>query len=503
MAKTTTTSPVTGLILDRSSAISLSRQLAERLREQILAGQLGPGFRLPSTRALAAELAVSRNTTLVAYDQLLAEGYVEGRVGAGTTVARVLPETFLSVPAAGARGRRVPAGGQGAAAVSRRGLALTAAPAMPYPEGTFRDSLRPFRGGVPALDAFPSGLWGRLVARRARQSLPDLMAYQEPAGYRPLREAIASYLGTSRGVRCTADQVVVVAGSQGGLDLAARVLLDSGEAAWVEDPGYPGARGALVAAGVRPAPIPVDADGLDPAVASARCPEARLAYVTPSHQFPLGATMTLARRLALLDWAARTGAWIVEDDYNGEFRYAGRPLPALQGLRPDGRVVYLGSFSKVFFPALRLGYLVAPLALVDAFVAARRFVDVHPPALEQAVLADFIAEGHFGRHIRRMRTLYAARAQALIEAAGRDLGGLLEIGSPAAGLHTVGWLAPGVDDQGAAPRAAAHGVWVQPVSHFAIEPLARGGLLLGFAAVDEAAIADGTRRLAAALRSLR
>ncbi len=497
-----TTIPMTGIALDRRAASPLSRQLYERLRTAILLGQLGAGFRLPSTRLLAKELGVSRNTVLLAYDQLLAEGYVEGRIGSGTRVARNLPESFLQAPAIpSVPGASPPAPAPAPVTPSRRGAAMAAAPAMPGAAGVPAGGApRPFQPGLPALDALPTELWAQLLTRRARRSLPDLLAYQDSPGYRPLREAIAAYLGASRGVRCTAAQVLVVAGGQGGLDLAARVLLDPGDAAWVEDPGYLRARGALLAAGARLVPVPIDGQGLDVAAGQERAPDARLAYVTPSHQFPLGPAMGLARRLALLEWAARTGAWIVEDDYDGEFRYAGRPLPALQGLRPDGRVVYVGTFSKVLFPALRLGYLVVPPALVAPFVAARRFVDGHPPALEQAALADFVAEGHFARHLRRMRALYAGRVAALAAAARHDLAGLLDLRPTPSGMHLVGWLPPGVDDRAAARQAAAHDVVTVPVSSFAIEPLDRGGLLLGFAAVDEPAIRDGVHRLATALR---
>lgn len=501
--KSPTTVPVNGLVLDRASPTPLSRQIADLLREQILTGQIGPGVRLPATRMLAEELAVSRNTTLLAYDMLTAEGYLEGKVGAGTTVARVLPDTLLRATAAlpppvEAFDRADPP-----AEVSRRLRALANSPRAMHRAGIVPTYLRAFESGLPDISAFPHETWARLVARRVRRSLPDLMAYQDTAGYRPLREAIAAYLGTARGVRCTSEQIMIVSGSQGGLDLVARVLLDAGDAAWVEDPGYPGIRGALVASGARIIPVPIDAEGLDLRVALSRCPEAKLAYVTPSHQYPLGGTMSLSRRLALLDWAARAQAWIVEDDYDGEFRYRGRPLPALQGLRPDGRVVYLGTFSKVLFPALRIGYLIIPPALVDAFRMMRRVVDTHPPALEQAVLADFIAEGHFARHIRRMRTLYAARARTLVEAAQIHLKGLLDVVPPSGGLNALGWLPPGMDDRLAAERAAVYGVSVLPISNYALEPLPRGGFMMGFSEVGEAAIHEGARRLGNVLRSLR
>ncbi len=511
------------ITLDADSPIPLHRQLYNGLREGILAGRLAAGARLPSTRLLAAELAISRNTVLDAYGQLLAEGYVVGQVGAGTYVARALPEELLHADGAGGMPR---ANHQRPAArpprqVSRRGALLAAtlvtAPTadhrLPTTDEQFitqhatrntQHGLISFRPGQPALDHFPSNTWGRIAARRWRRPPAELLGYAAPAGYAPLRAEIAAYLGAARAVRCDAGQVIIVSGSQQALDLAARVLLDEGDAAWIEDPGYLGARGALLGAGARLIAVPVDQEGLDVATGAARDSMARLAYVTPSHQYPLGVTMSLARRLALLEWAGRAGAWVLEDDYDSEYRYAGRPLAALQGLDPGlgrdgGRVIYIGTFSKVLFPALRLGYLVVPPDLVDAFVAARALIDRHPPTLEQAVLADFIAEGHFVRHIRRTRALYAARQAALVTAATRDLAGRLDVCPAEAGMHLVGWLPNGEDDRAASHRAAAQGVETLPLSAYAAEPPGRGGLLLGYTALDEPQIREGVRRLAAAL----
>jgi len=297
--------------------------------------------------------------------------------------------------------------------------------------------------------------------------------------------------------------VIVVAGAQAALDLAARILLDPGDMAWIEEPGYPGARGALEGAGAQLVPIPVKEDGLDVHAGRIRCPQARVAYVTPSHQFPLGVTMSLAQRLALLEWANQANAWILEDDYDSEYRFSGRPLEALQGLDRTNRVIYLGTFSKVLFPALRLGYLVVPPDLIDIFVAVRHFVDRHVPILEQMALTDFMTEGHFTRHIRRMHTLYAQRRAALIAAVASELGELLEVHAPEAGMHLVGQLPPHMDDSTVAQQAVTYGVEVIPVSVFRSEPTRRGGLVLGYAAVDEQEIRDGVRRLAMAIRSLR
>jgi GntR family transcriptional regulator/MocR family aminotransferase len=380
--------------------------------------------------------------------------------------------------------------------LSQRGALLTATRLPAAPEA---GAPRAFRPGQPALDHFPAAQWARLAGRLYRHPPQELLTYGESAGYRPLRAAIASYLRTARAITCAPEQVVVVAGTQQALDLAARVLLDPGDTAWIEDPGFPGARAALQGAGACVAPIPVDGEGLDVQAGERAAPEARLAYVTPSYQYPLGVTMSLPRRLALLDWAQQTGAWVLEDDYDSEFRYAGHPLAALAGLDTVGQVIYLGSFSKVLFPALRLGYMVVPSGVVDAFVRARALAGWHAPTLEQAVLADFIAEGHFLRHIRTMRALYQERQAMLVEAARAELDDMLTVDPSPAGMHLIGWLAPGAADAAAAERAAQEGVDVRPVSIHALEATPRPGLLLGYTALDAREIRQGVRRLAHAL----
>jgi GntR family transcriptional regulator / MocR family aminotransferase len=494
MAKRRAVVTIGTLGLERTSSVPLYRQLYEGLREAILSGRLRPGTRLPSTRVLAGDLQASRNTVLTAFGQLLAEGYVEGRVGAGTTVARTLPETLLRAGPEAARigrpGRRP--------RLSRRGALLVGTRAA---LGRGAIAAHPFRPGLPGLDAFPFDLWTRLVARRWRRAPRQLLDYGDPAGYGPLREAIAGYLGEARAVRCDASQVIVVTGAQQAVDLAARVLLDPGDTAWVEDPGYQGAWGALVAAGIRLAPVAVDGEGLDVRRGARRAPSARLVYVTPSHQYPLGLTMSLKRRLALLEWANASGAWILEDDYDSEYRYAGRPLAALQGLDPAGRVIYAGTFSKVLFPALRLGYLVVPPGLVDAFVAARALTDRHSPSVTQAALADFLDGGHFARHVRQTRALYAERQAALVDAARRLLGGRLEVAPAEAGMHLTGWLPAGMDDRQAARAAIAHDVDAPPLSSYRIRPGRpgeRGGLVLGYAAYTAREIEEACARLARA-----
>jgi GntR family transcriptional regulator/MocR family aminotransferase len=480
------TAPLLTAVLDPGAAEPLFRQLYEALRRAILAGRPGPGERLPATRTLAQELGVSRTTVVSAYEQLLAEGYLTGRMGAGTFVSASLPEERLeaALPPATLPGAR------STPALPRPRPDAGVSLARPYREAV------PFRAGVPALDAFPLRLWERLASRRWRTAGPEHLGYGDSKGYPPLREAIAAHLATARAVRCAPEQVLIVAGAQQGFDLVARVLLRPGDRAWMEEPGYRGAKAALAANGIELVPVPVDAEGLDVAAGVGMAPQARLAYVTPSHQYPLGVTLSLPRRLALLAWARAAGAWVLEDDYDSEFRHAGRPLAALHGLDAGGNVLYLGTFSKALFPALRLGYLVVPVALVEEFDRARSALDLHPPTHAQAVVADFLTEGHFARHVRRMRTLYAERQEALVKAVRRALGDWLEVAPADTGLQLVGWLAEGLDDRAVARAAAAVGVDLQPLSQYRLTPGGRGGFLLGYAAHTPARIREGVRRLA-------
>jgi GntR family transcriptional regulator / MocR family aminotransferase len=495
MPKRSTGAIITGIGLARDGPMPLHRQLYEGLRGAILTRRLVPGTRLPSTRTLASELGISRYTVVDAYQQLRAEGYLEGQVGAGTCIARTLPDDLLR-PAQPPISAEVPRWERGPRSQRSDVQVALGRPLLWTGRGQLRHS-QPFPVGVPALEAFPADRWGRMVARHARTMPLSMRDYQDPAGYGPLRQAIASYLAAARGVHCTAEQVIVVNGAQQGIALTAQVLLNPGDAVWMEDPGYPGAKGALLGAGARLIPVPIDAEGLEVEAGKARGPEARLAFVTPSHQCPLGVTMSLNRRLALLAWAREAGAWVLEDDYDSEYRYIARPLAALQGLDTAGRVIYAGTFSKVLFPALRLGYLVVPRDLLEAYAVARLFADMHPPLLEQIVLAEFMLEGHFAQHIRRMRRLYAERQAALLEAA-RPLAPWLDVRAAEAGMHLLGWLPGGSDDQAIAQLAARHQVITYPLSRFYLEPAEPRALLLGYASVPIPAIQEGVRRLATA-----
>ena len=478
------------IALDARDAAPIYRQLYDWFQRGIVEGRLHPGQPVPSTRSLAAELNVSRIPVLTAYEQLLAEGYLETFKGAGTIVAASIPE-IESAPTRkpDARTRRPPR-------LARRiqQAMVTPVDVVP-PPGTFGAC-------QPALSEFPLEIWSSLMARHSRHISAAAMGYGDVMGQLPLRQAIAEYLGAARAVRCDASQVMIVAGSQHGLQIATRTLLNEGDPVWMEEPGYPRARRAFWMAGAKLTPVPIDEEGLDVRAGERRCPNARAAYITPSHQFPMGMTMSATRRMQLLQWASRANSWIIEDDYNSEFRFAGRPVAALQGLDTDERVIYIGTFSKVLFPALRLGYLVIPKPLVKAFCVARDNIDIFPASFLQGALTDFIREGHFARHIRRMRTLYLARQKKLIAAVQSLLEADVEITGTDAGMHLVALLPKGVDDTEVCRMAARVGLTVTPLSSCYLKPGKRKGLILGYAGADEQIIEPGVRKLNAELKKL-
>ncbi len=470
----------------RAPGQTLTAWLHAELRGAILDGRLKAGTRLPPSREFAAQHGLSRGTVVSAFERLQAEGYLSGRPGSGTKVNR-----RATVPQAQAESRAPPAYIKRVASAYER--------PKPWVDVVGIDAARPFGMRDVAVDRFPVKLWGSIAARRARAFRSWLHMQDDGCGYRPLREAIAHYLAVSRGVRCRADQVIVVSGVQQALDLIARVLLSPGEPVWMEDPGYFGASIAFSTVGASIIPVPVDDQGLDVRAGVRLCRRARGAYVTPAHQFPLGATMSLERRTALLDWAAHAGAFVIEDDYDSEFRFEGRPVPALQGLDENANVILVGSFSKLLFPSLRIGYVVLPDALVGYFRAFRYRTDFCSLSLEQAVLCDFMVAGHLGRHLRRMRSLYSSRLLALLDAGRRYLGGLLRLSNVRAGLYTVGFLENGMNSRQAERQAVAHDIAVVALDRYTLKRTDPRGLLLGFAAFDEAAILAGVRQLAAVL----
>jgi GntR family transcriptional regulator/MocR family aminotransferase len=486
-------------------------QVYRALRGEILGGRLTSGERVPSTRELAERLDVSRNTAVMAYEQLLAEGYLEARVGAaGTVVAPVLPpdgsvsRSALARPAGLVPSRRaqpnIAAEGKRflrSARACSKSLGLTRLTWELTPERVRYD----FRPGRPSFADLPYALWCRLLGARARHaSLPDL-EYGPPAGRRELRQAISSRLRRLRGLEADPDRIVIVNGTQEALDLIGRVLLNPGERVLMEEPHYTGARCAFMAAGAELVFSAVDDHGMRiprPVPGKRAC---RLAYVTPSHQFPTGAVLSVERRLQLLAWASRVGAFIVEDDYDGEYRYDGQPLPALGGFDREGRTLYLGTFSKILFPALRLGYLVLPESLVEPFLATKAVADTGTAALEQLALADFINAGHFDRHLRRTTASNAARRMTLVSALREEFGDRIEICGANAGLHVFAWLKgkTGATLRDASARAERAGVGLYTADPFYARTPARAAILLGYAGLRERDIREGIRRLAAAL----
>jgi GntR family transcriptional regulator/MocR family aminotransferase len=485
------------IMLDGKSAVPLYRQIYEAIRQAILSGNLHPTTPLPATRSLSKQLGVSRMTVLNAYDQLFAEGYLEAKTGAGTFVAAHLPEEFLQTSGFERRaaqdnplprkikftdyGRNLAQHGSGI--LQRHGVTR----------------LLPFQQGVAAVREFPFGVWAKIAQKWQKKPPVSILSYGHPAGFQPLREAIAAHLASARGVICRVEQIIITNGTQQAIDLIGRIFLTKGSDVCIEDPGYLGTRDIFAATGARLVPVPVDDEGFDLQTARKRSRKARLVYVTPSHQYPLGVTMSLTRRLNLLGWARERGAFIIEDDYNSEYRYSGRPLASLQGLDRDGRVIYLGTFSKTIFPALRLGYLVVPMDLIEVFTAARALTDLHSTSINQAVLAEFIAERHFARHIRRMRGIYEERQHILVEEVRKSLEGRLEVAPAEAGMHLIGWLPPGIDDLEVSRRAAESKLKIAPVSAYCINQKLRGGLLLGYTAFNERLIKQGVKTLARVL----
>jgi GntR family transcriptional regulator/MocR family aminotransferase len=481
------------IAIDRTASRSLHRQIREAFKVAILKGNLSAGQQVPSTRSLSLELGISRIPILNAYAQLLAEGYVETRTGAGTFVAaNLLQQRAQSTFHESAERRNR----QQSVAVSRHSRLLASRASTPWTYGSGAFSV-----GQLAFDQFPMRVWSNLVGRHARKIRVSSLNYGDPMGFKEFREAIATYLRTARAVHCESNQILVVSGSQQALDLSARVLFDPGNAVWVEEPSYALMRHALTLAGCELVPVPVDDNGLDVAAGIRLCRQAKGAYVTPSHQFPLGVTMSASRRLHLLDWADREGTWIIEDDYDSEYRYESMPIASLQGLDRNSRVVYIGTFSKTLFPALRLGYMVLPPDLVDHFVAVRRVLDIFPSNLYQAVLTDFINQGHFARHIRRTRLVYADRRTTLVDAIRSEFGNQLEVCGSEAGMHLVVMLPKGLRDGEIAARAARRKLWLWPLSPSYLGRATRQGFVLGFAGTPAAEIPAAVRRLKAFLTS--
>jgi len=469
--------------LDRASRTPLTRQIYMQVRAAVLSGALRPGTRMPSSRAMASKLGVARASVVLAYEHLLAEGYVESRHGSGTFIAGDLTG-LASRP---------------------RGTSRAIKPIVPRSAHVFSDfersavqsDARPFNTGRTLIDARTAETWRRLTHRAVRRLGANDLGYTDPAGLAELRADICDYLRAARAVRCDPEQIVITAGTQQAIDIAIRVLLAPGDGVWVEDPGYPLTQAQLALAKARPHPIPVDAQGLIVAAGRRTAPRARAVFVTPSHQFPTGVALSMARRLELLAWARRYGAFIVEDDYTSEFRYSGPPLASLQGLDDTERVIYIGTLNKALFPGLRIGYAVVPRALLQAFVSARYLIDRQPATLQQAVVCDFMREGHFAAHIRRMRQLYREQRDALAETLMRRAADRLDVAVPDQGMHLVAYLCDGSSDIAIEAAAQRAGIVVRAISRFYRAARPRLGLMLGFSGFPRQLIIPSAARLAA------
>ncbi len=484
------------IVIDPSSPRSVSSQLHGALRELILSGSFAVGERLPASRTLAHELSLSRTTVIEAFDRLTAEGLIESRVGAGAFVSRALDTERPRAPPR-------EAGATPPVATPQLSRTMTQAVSRFGDRARLPSEARAFTTALPAFEAFPMAQWARLSARHWRTPRHQVMGYGEPGGQAALRQAIALHLRANRGISCDAQQIFIVAGAQHAFHLVGSMLLNPGDKVWFENPGAIGARNSLIAAGAELVPVPVDEHGLRVAEGLRLAPVFRLAFVTPSHQQPLGMVMSLQRRFELLQAAAQAGAWIIEDDYDGEFSFGGPPLPTLKSVDATGLVIHVGTFSKSLFPSLRLGYLLAPPALVEPLDAIMSRLMHGVPTHTQAVVADFIGESHFAAHIRRMRRLYAERHEALCQAAAAHLGGALEVERSSSGLHTVGWLSAGHDEAAVVAAAAQRQVTVSPIARYTIAPRAEGdrqGLVLGFGGVTPAEIERGVGVLARVLR---
>jgi GntR family transcriptional regulator/MocR family aminotransferase len=486
------------IALDNQSTLPLHRQLYEELRRLILSGKLLPGKRLPSTRGMAKSLGISRATVTQSYEQLLSEGYLQTVIGSGTFVCSQLPDDLLEVPLTDAN---TTISTQPLVQLSSYGYNLlkTDYLTLNHPE-LFNQNLINFQYGTPALAETPLKQWRQLLSRHCRLINREMFGYAiDPRGYLPLREAISNYLIQSRAVQCEADQVIIISGSQQALELVTRILIEPGDDVAIENPSYLDAQRILLSNGANLLPIPVDESGIiverfsDYAAA-----KIKLVYVTPSHQFPTGALMSLSRRLELLAWATQTAAMIIEDDYDSEFRYIGQPIPALQGL-DQGKVIYIGTFSKVLFPALRIGYLVVPKELVSVITYAKRLTDRHSPMLEQQVLTDFINEGYLERHIRRMRKLYDQRRQALMQALNKYFGEQVTILGENAGLHLMVQFYTDFSDQEVVVKAAERGVKLVTAQRYYLTNAGKSEFVIGYSNLSEEEITEGVFRLAQVL----
>ena len=486
--------PLDMLTVDPSSSTDIYRQIESWLRDAILDGRLKSGERLPSSRNLADTLNVSRSTVITAYSMLAEEGLIVTLKGSGTRVANHFPRQVEAMRWA-----------QAAKTASSVVLAERCKQLLGSDRYVMiheRPSAQPFRPHTPDFKAFPDKIWAQLTKQRLERRSTFWKEACPPQGYQPLRRVIADYVGASRGMSVDADQILITSGTQNSILLIAKMLINVGDTVAFEDPGYRPAANVFEMEGASILSIPVDDNGIDVDLLTRQANNIKLVYLTPSSQFPLGSSLSPARRQALLGWATKKNVLILEDDYNGEYRFSGKPLTTMYSMAEQAQVLYLGSFSKLLFPGLRLGYIVAPKSLVQPLATLRWYFDRHSPALEQAVLSDFINEGHFSRHLRRMRTLYASRQQALVAAINQYLSGIMYASPQEIGLHLIGWLEPGIDEHDFLAAAISIDIELVPVSQFCFAGLAKPGFILGYAPYSPEEIRQSIKALGRAYLQL-
>lgn len=487
--------PLVGFQLDLDSDTPLYKQLYNLIREAILSRRLKGNQKLPGTRTLSRELKISRNTVVLAFEQLMIEGYITGKIGAGTYVTNDIPDNLLKSKEIGSKNKNK-------IKFSKSDLGKKFDP----PELIYRnisyDEIVPFQNGLPSLEDFPFNEWLKIINKPGTIIPHTQFGYQDSTGYKPLRNAISNYLTTYRAVNCVPEQIIVINGSQQGLDLISRVMLDENKNVMIEDPGYFGTRASVFKAKAKVHPVPVDKEGIDIDYAYRHYPKPDFIYTTPSHQFPLGAIMSISRRLKLLEYAERNDAWIIEDDYDSEFRYTGSPLPSLQGMDKFNRVIYIGTFSKVLFPGLRLGYLVLPSEeMVKPFAVVKSITDRQSPILDQIVLSKFIEEGYFTKHIRKMRMLYKERQDFLIAELYKETGSKLKFKASDAGMHMVVWLPKNFNDKKISALAKENNLIVYPLSDYVLKFKQKPGLILGYTGFDKSKLKAGVKILSKIINS--
>ena len=481
--------PLVSFHLNFSSSVPLYKQLYNLLREAILTGRFKGGQKLPGTRTFSIELNISRNTVVQAFEQLMIEGYLTGKIGAGTYISKDIPDKFIT-------SIKVHQSKKAAIKSSNFSLEKKFGNSNLIHRNIFEDKIIPFQNGLPSLEDFPFSTWLKIINRNGTY-LPYLhFGYKDSTGFKPLKIAIANYLQNYRAVNCTPEQIVIINGSQQGLDLISRVLLKENDNVLLEDPGYFGTRASVQSAKVNIFPTPVDNDGIIIDYAIKNYPKADFIFTTPSHQFPLGSTMSISRRLKLLEYANKNKIWIIEDDYDSEFRYNGSPLPSLQGMDKYNRVIYIGTFSKVLFPGLRLGYLVLPTEeMIEPFAIAKSIADRQSPIFDQIVLTKFIEEGYFTKHIRKMRMLYKERQNFLIDEIKNEIGDLLVVNPSNAGMHIVGWLPEKINDKKISIQAKENDLVVYPISEYKLKFKIKPGLVMGYTGFDKSKLKDGVKIL--------